>query len=85
MSILRKAYFSFLREFYWGEVSPAEARWAYNTYEHRPIFRNALVLRGKGLSFQEIAEVYGDNGAKITRERARQLVMKGVRQAEGYK
>ena len=85
MNILRKTYFRLLRKFYDGDVSPAEARWALDNYNHRPIFATALIMRGFGLTFGQIAEEFEDNGKRITRERVRQIVLKGVCQAEGYK
>ncbi len=68
-------WFRILRWWY-GEVSPQEAKWAILNYNHTTRIYLALAYKSMNRDYHTISKTLG-----CTRERVRQMILKGIRQA----
>ena len=71
---MRKLYFWILRKCYDGIPSPAECAWALSQHTPTTEILRAMIRRSLGFALEYIAE-----NQEITRERARQYLLKGCR------
>lgn len=72
-------WFKFLRLLDNDIPSSQEAKWALDKYPHTERVKIALRLRSVGISL----EIMSTQVFNCTRERIRQLLMKGIRQSKG--
>lgn len=75
-----KIYFDILRMFNKGEPSRKEADWALGKFKHTDRITHVLMCYADGLTYEQVGDLM-----KCTRERIRQIVRKGVRQARSVK